>query len=131
LSHRRATIVAACGLALATGCTLRLQRAGDDRFLRAAPEWQPGVTTALDVSRELGPPDLVRWSERQMTFVYRFQRRVRASLALSFYLRIFQRERARHEDGTLVVTFDADDRLVHHGRSEPAPADWSGDLGLW
>ena len=129
---RRRALRAACvaALALATACTLRLQRAGDDRFLEASPGWQPGVTTALDVARELGPPDLVRWSEQRMTFIYRFQRRVRSSLALSFYLRLFQRERGRQEDGTLVVTFDADDRLLHSGRSEAPPADWAGDLGL-
>ena len=128
----RPAIVAAVGLlALATGCTLRLNRAGDDRFLHTAPDWQPGVTTVLDVTREIGPPDLVRWSEQQMTFIYRFQRRVRTGLALSFYLRLFQRERARQEDSTLVVIFDAEDRLLHHGRSEIPPVDWSDDLWLW
>jgi hypothetical protein len=130
-ASRPAIAASVCLLALATGCTLRLFRAGDDRFLQTAPEWRPGVTTALDVARELGPPDLVRWSDRHMTFIYRFQRRVRTSLALSFYLRLFQRERGRQEDSTLVVTFDADDRLLHHGTSEVPPADWSGDLGLW
>ncbi len=123
-------LAAVCLLALSTGCALRLQRAGDGRFLGATPDWQPGVTTALTVARELGPPDLVRWSGGRMTFIYRFQRRVRASLSISFYLRLFQRERGRQEDSTLVVTFDADDRLLYHGRSEAPAADWAGDLGL-
>ena len=119
-----------CLLAFSSGCTLRLYRAGDGRFLDVAPGWQPGVTTALEVAHELGPPDLVRWSGRRMTFIYRFQRRVRTSLSISFYLRLFQRERGRQEDSTLIVTFDADDRLLYHGRSEAPAADWTGDLGL-
>ena len=57
-----------CLLAFSSGCTLRLHRAGDGRFLDVAPDWQPGVTTALEVARELGPPDLLRWSAQRMTF---------------------------------------------------------------
>ena len=119
-----------CLLAFSSGCTLRLHRAGDGRFLDVAPDWQPGVTTALEVAHELGPPDLVRWSGQRMTFIYRFQRRVGTSLAISFYLRLFQREHGRQEDSTLVVAFDADDRLLYHGRSGLPAADWAGDLGL-
>ena len=126
----RALAASVCLLACASGCTLRLQRAGDDRFLDAATTWQPGVTTALEVARELGPPDLVRWSDRRMTFIYRFQRAVRASLAISFYLRLFQRNHEGEEDSTLALTFDAEDRLLYFGRSEAPAADWVGDMGL-
>ena len=119
-----------CLIAFSSGCTLRLHRAGDGGFLGVAPDWQPGVTTALEVARELGPPDLVRWSGQRMTFIYRFQRRVGTSLAISFYLKLFQREQGRREDATLLVAFDAEDRLLYYGRSEAPAADLAGDLGL-
>jgi hypothetical protein len=115
---------------ISIGCTVRAHHAGDSRFLESQPGWRPGVTTALEVARDLGPPDLVRWSEARMAFIYRFQRRVETSLAVSFYLRLFRREHRRQEDSTLVVIFDADDRLLYHGKSEAPAEDWSGDLGL-
>ena len=119
-----------CLLLVWLGCTVRVYHAGDGRFLGSSPGWQPGVTTALEVAQELGPPDLVRWSGERMTFIYRFQRRVGTSLAVSFYLRLFRREHGRQEDSTLVVVFDGDDRLLYHGRSEAPAEDWAGDLGL-
>jgi len=116
--------------ALSEGCTYSVYRAGDGRFLDAPFEWRPGVTTALEVARALGPPDLVRQTGERMTFIYRFQRRAETRLALSFYLKLFQREEEREVDGTLLVAFDADDRLLFHGRSEVPPEDLAADLGL-
>ena len=122
--------VAIVGLVLLGGCTYRIHRAGDDRFLVAPLQWQPGVTSAREVARALGPPDrLARVGER-LVFVYRFQRRAETRLALSFYLRIFQREEESEVDGTLLVAFDAHDRLLYHGRSELPPDDLALDLGL-
>jgi hypothetical protein len=124
----RAAWLAIAGLA--GGCTFGVQRVGHDRFLASGLDWRPGETTALEVARELGPPDLVRWSGERMTFIYRFRRKVGTSLAISFYLKLFQREQERQEDATLLVTFDADDRLLYHGRSEAPAEDLAGDLGL-
>lgn len=121
---------AALLLALPVGCTYRVLRAGDGRFLDAALDWRPGVTTALEVARALGPPDFVRRTGPRMTFIYRFRRRAEARLALSFYLKLFQREEEREVDGTLLVAFDADDRLLYHGRSGVPPEDLADDLGL-
>jgi hypothetical protein len=115
---------------LANGCTFGVHRVGHDRFLGSGLDWRPGVTTALEVARELGPPDLVRWSGERMTFIYRFRREVGTSLAISFYLKLFQRAQGRREDATLLVAFDANDRLLYHGRSEPPAADLVDDLGL-
>ena len=122
--------VGVAAMALSGGCTYSVVRAGDGRFLDAPLAWRPGVTTALEVARALGPPDLVRQTGARMTFIYRFQRRAETRLALSFYLKLFQREEERFVDGTLLVAFDAEDRLLHHGRSELPPQDLADDLGL-
>jgi len=117
-------------LALPTSCVLSVYRAGDERFLDATLAWRPGVTTALEVALALGPPDLVRRSGERMAFVYRFRRRAEARLALSFYLKLFQRQQESQTDSTLLVAFDARDRLLYHGASDAAPEDLAGDLGL-
>ena len=115
---------------LAGGCTYSVYHAGDARFLDAPLDWRPGVTTAFEVARALGPPDRVRQRGAELTFIYRFQRRAQARLALSFYLKLFQRDEEREVDGTLLVAFDADDRLLYHGRSDVPPEDLVDDLGL-
>jgi hypothetical protein len=137
LSSRRAARLRPLGawlaiaaLAPATACQLGVHRAGDGRFLTADLDWRPGVTTALEVARALGPPDLVRQSGARMTFVYRFRRRTEARFALSFYLKIFQRQQESQEDSTLLVAFDARDRLLYLGRSDAPSEDLAGDLGL-
>ena len=122
--------LAIAALAGASACQLGVRRAGDDRFLGAELAFEPGVTTARDVARALGPPDQVRASGEEMTFVYRFERRADARLALSFYLKLFQREQQREQEATLLVTFDASDRLLNWGRSGLAEDDLAGDLGL-
>ena len=116
--------------ALPAGCVYSVYRAGDARFLDAALDWQPGVTTALEVARALGPPDLVRRSGERMAFVYRFRRRAEARLALSFYLKLFQRQQESQTDSTLLVAFDAQDRLLYHGQSDAVLDDLAGDLGF-
>jgi hypothetical protein len=126
----RAACAAAVAIALSGGCHFAVTRAGEDRFLAADLDWQPGVTTAREVARALGPPDLVRESGSRLTFLYRFQRRTDARLAISFYLKLFQREQERHQDTTLLVAFDAEDRLLYYGRSDAAVEDLAGDLGL-
>jgi hypothetical protein len=125
-----AACAAAVAIALSGGCHFGVYRAGDDRFLAADLDWQPGVTTAREVARTLGPPDLVRESGPRMTFLYRFQRRADTRLAISFYLKLFQREQESQQDSTLLVAFDADDRLLYYGRSDAAAEDLAGDLGL-
>ena len=117
-------------LAPSVACQLGVHRAGDDRFLAADLDWRPGVTTALEVARALGPPDLVQPDGDGMTFVYRFRRRAEARFALSFYLRLFQRQQESQQDSTLLVAFDARDRLLYHGRSDAPAEDLAGDLGL-
>jgi hypothetical protein len=116
--------------ALAVGCTYSVYRAGDGRFLEAPLDWRPGVTTALEVAQALGPPDLVRQAGPRMTFLYRFQRRAETRLALSFYLKLFERDEQREVDGTLLVAFDERDRLLYHGRSDVPAEDLADDLGL-
>ena len=112
------------------GCTYSVYRAGDDRFLEAPLAWRPGETTALEVARALGPPDRVRQRGSELSFIYRFQRRAETRLALSFYLKLFQREQESELDGTLLVAFDEDDRLLYLGRSELPAQDLADDLGL-
>lgn len=129
MSAARAALAIAA-LACATACQLGVTRAGDERFLGAEPAWEPGVTTARDVASALGPPDEVLASGDRMTFVYRFERRADARLAISFYLKLFQREHEREQDVTLLVAFDAGDRLLYWGRSDRAEDDLAGDLGL-
>jgi hypothetical protein len=117
-------------VALSTGCTYAVYRGGDGRFLEVPFDWRPGVTTAREVASALGPPDHVRQEGARMTFVYRFQRRAETRLALTFYLKLFQRAVEREADGTLLVAFDANDRLLYHGSSELPPEDLADDLGL-
>jgi len=117
-------------LAGASACQLGVTRAGDDRFLGAELAFEPGVTTARDVARALGPPDEVRAAGEGMIFVYRFERRADARLAISFYLKLFQREQQREQHGTLLVGFDAADRLLRWGKTGLADEDLAGDLGL-
>ena len=126
-ARRRLAIAA---LLCASACQVGVRRAGDDRFLAAELAWEPGVTTAREVARALGPPDAVRASGERLTFVYRFERRADARLAISFYLKLFQRQQEREQDSTLVVAFDATDRLLYWGRSDLAADDLAGDLGL-
>ena len=121
---------ALAALWLSGGCTYSVYRAGDGRFLDAPLDWRPGVTTALEVARTLGPPDRVRQRGAELSFIYRFQRRAETRLALSFYLKLFQREQERELDGTLLVAFDAEDRLLYVGRSDLPPEDLADDLGL-
>ena len=123
-------LAAAAWLAAASGCQLGVRRAGDDRFVGAELAWERGVTTTRDVARALGPPDQVSAAGERLLFVYRFQRRADATLALSFYLKLFQREREREQDSTLLVAFDAGDRLLYWGRSDVVEDDLAGDLGL-
>jgi hypothetical protein len=125
---RRGLAIAA--ILCASACQVGVRRAGDDRFLSAELAWEPGVTTAREVARALGPPDAVRASCERMSFVYRFERRADARLALSFYLKLFQRQREREQHSTLLVAFDAADRLLYWGRSDLAEDDLAGDLGL-
>lgn len=123
-------LAAIAALAAASACQFGVRRAGDDRFVAAELAWEPGVTTARDVARALGPPDQVRASGEHLTFVYRFQRHADARLALSFYLKLFQRQQEREQDSTLFVRFDAEDRLLHWGRNDWVEEDLTGDLGL-
>jgi hypothetical protein len=116
--------------AVALGCQFSVHRAGDGRFLAADLAWQPGITTALEVARALGPPDFVRRSGARMFFIYRFRREAETRLALSFYLKLFQRRQESQQDSTLLVAFDARDRLLYHGRSDAPLEDLAGDLGL-
>ena len=125
---RRGRAIAA--VLCASACQVGVRRAGDARFLAAELAWESGVTTAREVARALGPPDAVRASGQRMTFVYRFERRTDARFALSFYLKLFQRHREREQHSTLLVAFDAADRLLYWGRSDLAADDLAGDLGL-
>ena len=129
MSALRAALATAA-LAGALGCHFGVRRAGDDRFLAAEIAWEPGVTRARDVARALGPPDQVRASADAMVFVYRFERRADARLAVSFYLKLFQRDQEREQQSTLLVRFDAEDRLLGWGRSDLGADDLAGDLGL-
>jgi hypothetical protein len=116
-----AALALACA-ALLCACTFSRQRFGDDRFLGADVDWEPGRTTVREVAAALGPPDLVRWSDDRLVFVYRYQQVVRTSFALNFYLNLFSRDQAGQVDGTLVVGFDDRDRLVWWGASRAEDA---------
>ncbi|TMA35758.1 MAG: hypothetical protein E6J87_02770 [Deltaproteobacteria bacterium] len=126
---RRVAAALLCSLAL-SGCLYQIKQVGDDRFLTAPIDWQPGKTTVRDVVDAFGPPDVIRWSAGRLLFVYRAERQVVTSLVLSFYLKVFSNEAGRHEDGTLIVAFDDRDRLVYYGVSEHPREDLAGDLGL-
>ena len=125
--RRLAAALAALGLC---ACSYQVHRIGDDRYLTDHPAWQPGTTRPSDVVAALGPPDAVRWDSQQLTFVYRSQRRVVSGLALSFYLKIFSREQTRSEDGTLLLVFDARDRLLYFAASDQPGDDLATDLGI-
>ena len=118
-----------CSLAL-SGCAYHVRHVGDDHFLAAPIDWEPGKTRVRDVVGKLGPPDAIRWSVGRLLFVYRAERRVVSSLVLSFYLKIFSNEQGRQEDGTLLVAFDDGDALLYYGVSEEPRDDLAGDLGL-
>jgi hypothetical protein len=126
---RRAAALLVCALVL-SGCAYRVRQVGDDRFLHSGFSWQPGRTTVGDVVDALGPPDLIRWSTGRLLFVYRSERRAAASLALTFYLKLFSDEQGRQEDATLVAAFDDRDVLLYYGVSEHPREDFAGDLGL-
>ena len=125
---RRAAALACAWLLV--GCAYTVKQIGDDRFLSAPLDWQPGQTTVHDVVAAFGPPDVVRWSVGRLLFVYRAKRQVASSLVLTFYLKLFSGEIGRQEDATLVVAFDDRDRLVYYGASERPRDDLAGDLGL-
>jgi hypothetical protein len=127
--RRAHAALVACALLLA-GCTYHVRQIGDDHFLGDPPAWQIGMTTVRDVVRDFGPPDAVRWTPKELVFVYRAQRRANTSLVLSFYLKLFSDEQRREEDATLVAGFDGDDRLLYYGVSEEPRHDLRGDLGL-
>jgi hypothetical protein len=126
----RRAAAALAGALLLCGCTYHVRRVGDDHFLGNSIEWVPGRTSVADVVTAFGPPDVVRWSIGRLYFVYRAERRVVASLALSFYLRLFSDEQGRKQDATLLVAFDDADRLLYYGVSEEPREDLAGDLGL-
>jgi hypothetical protein len=116
-------------LALA-GCAYQVRQVGDDRFLTSPIDWKPGTTTVREVVGSIGPPDAIRWSPSRILFVYRAERRAAASFVLRAYLKLFSGERARQEDGTLIVAFDDRDVLLYYGVSEEPRHDLAGDLGL-
>jgi hypothetical protein len=118
-----------CAL-LVCGCTYQVRQVGDDRFLAEPIEWTPGATRVRDVVQQLGPPDAIRWSVGRLVLVYRSQRRVMTSLALSFYLKLFSRDQAREQDGTLLLAFDDRDLLLYYGTSTGPSNDLVDDLGL-
>ena len=126
---KRAAAVLACAGVLC-GCAYNVKQIGDDRFLHAPIDWQLGQTTVDDVVAAFGPPDVIRWSFGRLLFVYRAKRQVATSLVLSFYLKIFSGEIGRQEDATLVIAFDARDRVVYYGASQHPRDDLAGDLGL-
>lgn len=119
----------ACSLAL-SGCSYQIRQIGDDRFLHAGFEWEPGRTTVGDVVDAFGPPDVIRWSADRLVFVYRAERRAVASLVLTFYLKLFSGEQGRREEATLIAAFDDRDVLVYYGASEHPREDFAGDLGI-
>lgn len=112
------------------GCAYHVRHLGDDHFLARPIDWQPGRTTVREVVEAFGPPDVIRWSVGRLLFVYRAERRVVSSLALSFYLKVFSSEQGRQEDATLLVGFSDDDTLLYYGMSEEPRHDLAGDLGL-
>lgn len=126
---RSAALALACSLAL-SGCAYHIRQVGDDRFLAARIDWEPGKTTVRDVVAALGPPDVIRWSVGRLLFVYRAERQVVSSLVLRAYLNVFSYAPGRKEDGTLIVAFDDRDVLVYYGISEQPRSDLAGDLGL-
>jgi hypothetical protein len=126
---RRAAAALVCSLVL-SACAYHVRQVGDDHFLAAPIDWEPGRTSVRDVVEAFGPPDVIRWSVGRLLFVYRAERRVGSSLALSFYLKLFSNEQGRQEDGTLLVAFDDDDVLLYYGVSEEPRDDLAGDLGL-
>jgi hypothetical protein len=126
---RRVAAALVCSLAL-SGCAYNVRQVGDDHFLTTRLAWQPGRTMVADVVAALGPPDVIRWSDQRLLYVYRAKRRVGASLVLSFYLKLVSYEPARQEDATLVAAFDDRDVLVYYGASEEPRHDLAGDLGL-
>ena len=127
--RRAAAALLACLLVL-SGCLYQVRQVGDDRFLHGGFTWEPGRTTVGDVVDALGPPDLIRWSADRLLFVYRSERRAVASLALTFYLKLFSGEQGRQEDATLIAAFDDRDVLLYYGVSEHPREDFAGDLGL-
>jgi hypothetical protein len=124
-----AAVLLACALAL-SGCAYQVRQVGDDRFLHGGFACEPGRTTVGDVVGALGPPDLIRWSAGRLLFVYRSERRAVASLALTFYLKLFSGEQGRQEDATLIAAFDDRDVLLYYGVSEHPREDFAGDLGI-
>ena len=126
---RRAAAAFLCSLAL-SGCTYQVRQIGDDRFLHAGFDWEPGRTTVGDVIDTVGPPDVIRWSAGRLLFVYRAERRAVASLVLTFYLKLFSGEQGRQEDATLIAAFDDRDVLLYYGVSEHPRDDFAGDLGI-
>ena len=112
------------------GCAYTVKQIGDDRFLSASIDWQPGKTKLRDVVLAFGPPDMIRWSAGTLLFVYRAERQAESSFVLRAYLNLLSAQTGRHEDGTLIVAFDDRDVLLYHGESEDPRHDFVGDIGL-
>ena len=119
--RRALALLAAAPLALAGGCTIVHDRAGDPAFLVADAPMKAGVTTAAEVASALGPPDGVFRRGRELWFTYRYRDIRSSSLVIAYYLKAFSRETINRIDATLVVAFDEDDRLLYHGIDERPP----------
>ena len=126
---KRAAAALACACVL-FGCAYNVKKIGDDRFLSAPIDWQPGKTTVRDVVLAFGPPDIIRWSAGTLLFVYRAERQAESSFVLRAYLNLLSAETGRHEDGTLIVAFDDRDALLYYAESEEPRHDWAGNIGL-
>lgn len=101
------------------GCTVSTERDGDVHYVVKTPNfnWIQGKTTSLEVAQSLGPPDSIQVRGDDLWFFYRFNDKRTSRLVLNYYVNVFQRHTVHSIDSQLVVTFDADDKLLTHGIS--------------
>jgi hypothetical protein len=111
-------------LAALAGCTITTEWRGDARFVAESveaepPNWTPGETHMTEVVEVLGPPDDVRRLGDELAFFYRFRYAKNREFRLVVYgAQIFRYFLGDDFDSVVIITFDADDRLAHHGQAK-------------
>ncbi len=128
-------------LLLASGCTLTTEWRGDGALVTKTLEarqnggnvgrmfeWERGRTTLHDVMRDLGPPDELRRVSGELWCAYRHEYRRFRRIQITGYggARVFTWNDGQEIDSVVIVAFDAEDRLAHHGTGR-----YSADSGLY
>jgi hypothetical protein len=108
-------ILLGCALILFAGCTSDVGYSGVDNVWRsaAAPTWEAGKTTEMDVMETLGPPSQLIGLEKETVYYYLRERRKGYGMFLLAY-------NWKNQDlvyDRAIFFFDANGKLTKHSYS--------------